>query len=118
MEAGPEDDLITSITPDVMKCLDRSRFFSTLDDLLCPNEASLARKVCGEDYKLSESVLRTAGFDSEEMADIFDVLRSKGGCCDCEILYNVAESSRLKSQYWNRQADGFEARTTHPDTAQ
>jgi hypothetical protein len=49
MEAGPEDDLITSITPDVMKCLDRSRFFSTLDDLLCPNEASLARKVCGED---------------------------------------------------------------------
>jgi Protein of unknown function (DUF2695) len=62
-----------------------------------PTKLHLHAKSAVKTNKLSESVLRTAGFDSEEMADIFDVLRSKGGCCDCEILYNVAESSRLKS---------------------
>jgi hypothetical protein len=113
MESGPEDDLITSITPDVMRCLDRSEFFDKLDDLLCPNEASLPRKGCGGDYKLSESVLRTAGFDSEELADIFGVLRSQGGCCDCEILYNLAESSRLKAEYWRGRAKGLDARPKH-----
>jgi hypothetical protein len=30
------------------------------------------------------------------LTDIFDVLSLPGGCCDCEIRCNVAESSRLK----------------------
>jgi hypothetical protein len=61
-----------------MKCLDRSGFFEKLDDLLSPKETTLPRKGCGGDYKLSESVLRAAGFESEELADIFGVLRSQG----------------------------------------
>ena len=28
------------------------------------------------------------------------VLKSKGGCCDCEVLYNVAEDSRLRVGIW------------------
>ena len=41
---------------------------------------------CGGDYKLSEAILREAGYDSAALEDIFDVLRAQGGCCDCEIL--------------------------------
>lgn len=38
--------------------------------------------------------------DSEEIEDILAVMRFHGGSCDCEILYNVAEESRLKAKYW------------------
>jgi hypothetical protein len=38
--------------------------------------------------------------DDEETADVLAVMRLNGGCCDCEILYNVAEESRLKAKYW------------------
>jgi uncharacterized protein DUF2695 len=92
-------DLISSITPDVMRCLRRSQFFELLDDLLCPREGSSPRQ-CSGDYTLSETILTDAGYDPEEVQEIFDVLRSQGGCCDCEILYNVAEPSRLKANYW------------------
>ena len=98
MEADPDDDLINLITPDVMKCLDYEDFFGKLDDLLCPADCS--RKECRGDYQLSESILQAAGFDSSELSDILSVLRLKGGCCDCEILYNATESSRLKAEYW------------------
>ena len=37
---------------------------------------------------------------SEEIADVLAVMRFKGGRCDCEILYNVGEESRLKAEYW------------------
>ena len=38
--------------------------------------------------------------DTTAMEEVFDVLRSQGGFCDCEVLYNVSESSRLKATYW------------------
>lgn len=79
-----------------MKCLDRSLFFEKLDDVLCPKDCSEVRQGCGSDYKLSESILLASGFDASDLVDIFDVLRGQGGFCDCEILYNVAESSRLR----------------------
>jgi uncharacterized protein DUF2695 len=47
--------------------------------------------------KLSESILAAAGFERAEVDNIFAMLQSKGGCCDCEVLYNVAETSRLKA---------------------
>lgn len=114
MEAGPDQDLVTSITPDVMKCLDREGFFEKLDDKLCPKEGSNPRECCRGDHKLSESILRTAGFESSALTDIFNVLRSQGGYCDCEILYNVAESSRLKAEYWRSRAEGLEVQANHP----
>lgn len=70
-----DDELINLITPDVMKCLDYEDFFGKLDDLLCPKDRSRLREECGGDYKLSESVLQAAGFDSSEMSDILSVLR-------------------------------------------
>jgi hypothetical protein len=110
MEADPDNELIASISPDVMKCLVRSGFFEKLDDLLCPRDHSHQREGCRGDYKLSESVLLASEFERTDLDDIFGVLRSKGGCCDCEILYNVAESSRLKAEYWRSRAEGLAAR--------
>ncbi len=113
MDVGPDSDLIASIAPDVMTCLRRSHFFERLDDLLCPKGDSGQRQVCEGNYKISKRILEAAGFDSDDLRDMFAVLRAQGACCDCEVLYNVAESSRLKSEYWMRQASGTEAKPKH-----
>jgi len=115
MKAGPDDELIASIALDVMKCLVRSNFFEKLDDLLCPKDGSPHREGCRGDFKLAESVLLALEFKRTDLDDIYGVLRSKGGCCDCEILYNVAESSRLKAKYWRRVADGLDNPIRHLD---
>jgi len=104
MDADSDNDLIADITPDVMECLERSKFFGKLDDILSPIDGSQPHESCLGNYKLSESILRAAGFDSSDLGDIFDVLKSKGGFCDCEILYNAAETSRLKAEYWHNQS--------------
>lgn len=103
MAADKENDYIPSITPDVMKCLDRTEFFRKLDDSLCP-AADAPPKECSHTYATSEAILRESGFDKDDIEDIVAVLQSLGGCCDCEILYNVAESSRLKANYWRNRA--------------
>jgi len=113
MDIGPDSDLIASITPDVVTCFRRSHFFERLDDLLCPTGDSGQREFCGGDYKISKRILDAAGFDSDDLKDMFAVLRAEGACCDCEVLYNVAESSRLKAEYWKRQAHGTEAKPKH-----
>jgi len=105
MGESTNSDLTASITPDVMESLRRSQYFEKLDSLLCPDEGSGSPpKQCSGDYKFSEHILRGVGYDSEALQDIFEVLRSQGGCCDCEVLYNVAETSRLKANYWRSRA--------------
>ena len=99
MESASGDGLISSIAPDVMKCLGRCGFFEKLDGLLSPEDNSTPSPSCDGTFKLSESILHGAGFDRAELTDIFAVLQSKGGCCDCEILCNVAETSHLKANY-------------------
>lgn len=108
-----DDDLIAGITADVMTCLNRAQFFEKLDALFCPKESSIPRKSCAGDYKISEAILRNVGFDAGDLEDIFNVLRSQGGFCDCEILYNVAESSRLRSEYWRNRSDEQVGRPKH-----
>jgi hypothetical protein len=104
MADGADSDLIASITPDVMTYLRRSQFFERLDDLMCPKEGDGELTFCGGDYKIATTVLEDTGFDSTELPDIFNVLKFQGGCSDCEILYNVAQSSRMKAQYWKSRA--------------
>ncbi len=115
MQADESDsEFIASITPDVMTCLERANFFSKLDDLLSPTFDSSVAESCSGTYKLSETILQAAGFDAADMEDIFDVLRSRGGFCDCEILCNAIESSRLKAKYWKgRASDHSRALTNH-----
>jgi hypothetical protein len=106
MESASDDDLIYSIAPDVMKSLGRCGLFEKLDGFLSPEDNSITAHSCDGTYKLSESILITAGFERAELSDIFAVLQSKGACCDCEVLYNVAETSRLKVNYWRGRAAG------------
>jgi hypothetical protein len=113
MESASDDDLISSIAPDVMKCLGRCGFFEKLDGLLSPEDNSIPAQGCDGTFKLSDSILIAAGFKRAELDDIFAVLQSKGGFCDCEVLYNVAETSRLKANYWRGRAAGQAARTPH-----
>jgi hypothetical protein len=108
-----DDDLIVSITPDVMACLVARKFFEELYNRLCPPDTSVPRESCHGDYAISEPILRACGFDESEIADIFDVLRAQGGFCDCEVLYNVVETSQLKAEHWRARATELEPPTTH-----
>ena len=56
---------------------------------------------------MTESILRSLNFDGAAIADVLAVLRSKGACCDCETLYNVAEKARLKTRYWKAKAENL-----------
>ena len=98
-----DEELIGSISTDVMAYLLGCQFFEKLDDLLSPSESVHPSQACDGSYRHSESILLTSGHKECDLADVFGVLRSKGGACDCEILYNVVESSRLKAKYWRKQ---------------
>jgi hypothetical protein len=113
MEFESSDELISSIATNVMKCLMRCGLFEKLDGLLSPENASIPPQRCDGTYKLSKSILIAAGFDRAELDDIFDVLQSKGGNCDCEVLYNVAETNRLKASYWRGRAAKQIVRAPH-----
>ena len=95
-----DKELVDSIAPYVMKKLASTGFlrssttnFVRRKTRLCPSDAQ------GK-YDISEPLLRSLGFNDEELSEIFQVLQSKGGNCDCEILYNAIETSRLKAKYW------------------
>lgn len=113
MEPDSDDELIPSIAPDVIKCLERAGFSEKLDDLLSPQDHSVSPRKCDGSYKISEAILLSSGFKHTDLDDIFAVLHSKGGCCDCEVLYNVSQASRLKGEYWRRRAEGLSTPTRH-----
>ncbi|HET8623735.1 MAG TPA: DUF2695 domain-containing protein [Gemmatimonadales bacterium] len=96
----PDADLIDDITPDVMRCLAGAKIFQALDDVLCPADGARPRQECHGDYRHARGVLLNRGFREVELFDVFHVLMAQGGYCDCEILFNVAEVSRLKAEPW------------------
>jgi len=93
-------EFVASISDDVMKSLVSRSFFEELDSRLCPKGDGVSRVLCDHSYRISNSILAELGFRAEDVSDIFDVLRSRGGFCDCEILYNAVEESRLKAEHW------------------
>jgi hypothetical protein len=98
-----DQELINEIALDVLAVLARERFFEALDDRMCPADHAQSRVLCAGTFAISTAILLKSGFDQEAIADILSVLASRGGCCDCEILFNVAEESRLRSEYWQAQ---------------
>ena len=66
MKPDSNDELISSIAPDVMKCLGRCDFFEKLDSLLSPEDRSIPSTSCDGTFKLSESILVGAGFEGTE----------------------------------------------------
>ena len=108
-----DDEFIASITSNVIERLTSSSYFEKLDDLLSPENSSGASESCDGTYRLSESILQASGFVRDDLNDIFAVLQPKGGCCDCEVLYNFYEKSRLKAEYWKSRASGQPPKVTH-----
>jgi hypothetical protein len=102
----PDEELIDSISDPVMRCLIGSRFFEFLDDAMCPENPANERAQCWGDFRNSRPILLKRGFREEELFDVFHVLMRQGGFCDCEILYNAAEQSRLKTEYWIARSEG------------
>ena len=111
-----DEALTASITPDVMRVLNGLSFFEKLDDALSPEDKSIVPARCRASYELSEAILRASDVESSDFSDIFCVLRAQGGGCDCEILYNVSETNRLKQHYWKEKALGRIADSGHGPT--
>jgi hypothetical protein len=109
----PDSELIADITPDVMRCLLGAGVFAALDDVLCPAEASHPRQQCHGDYRHARAVLSARRFREDELFDVFHVLMARGGYCDCEILLNAVDASRLKAQYWRARAEQIEPHGPH-----
>lgn len=109
----PDDDLIESIAPDVMRVLHHSGAIGLLDNLFCPSTPNDKRAQCFGDYRHARKVFLSCGFTEDELFDVFHVLMTKGGFCDCEILYNAVESSKLKAEYWQARANGQPAYDPH-----
>lgn len=89
-----------SIAQEVLAVLARDRFFERLDDRFCPSVPNQVRTQCGHSFEISRVILKDIGMDNEEIEDVLAVLRSRGACCDCEVLFNVVRESRLRAEYW------------------
>jgi hypothetical protein len=111
-DSDSETEFVEAIASNVLDVLAKKRFFARLDDLFSPIDPSVERAKCGHSFDKSISILRDLGMDSGGVEDVLAVLRSRGGCCDCEVLYNVADESRLKSEYWKARAGLYEQGTS------
>jgi len=97
------DEFVERITPDVLRVLGQIRFFDLLDDRLCPTQVGQRPIQCVHSFEMTRSILADSGMSVEDIQDVLNVLRSQGACCDCEVLYNAVEETRLKARYWNKR---------------
>ncbi|HEU0300882.1 MAG TPA: DUF2695 domain-containing protein [Longimicrobium sp.] len=101
----PDPELVEEIAPDVMRVLQGSGFLRALDLAFCPDPPALPAR-CHGDFRVSRALLLEHGFAPDDDFDVFHVLMARGAYCDCEILYNAMEDSRLKARYWEARAKG------------
>ena len=92
-----DEEVVADITEPIMAILNKTNFFTTLDEAFTRPEQPA---VCWGDFRVSKSILPTKGIFESEYFDVFSVLMAQGGYCDCEILYNVAEGSEFARRYW------------------
>jgi len=105
------DELVASIGVDVLAVLNDRHFFENLDDHFCPVVPQEIRAQCDHSFRVSTQILERFGMDTDAIEDVLAVLQSRGACCDCEVLYNVADESRLKAEKWKSE---FEKVAGHP----
>jgi hypothetical protein len=103
IEDDPGEELVASITPEVIGALQENGFFAALDEMFCANGAAEPQR-CSGDFHHAKQALQSCGFEESDWSDVFHVLMGQGAFCDCEILYNAATVSRLKTQYWKRRS--------------
>ena len=70
MESDSEDELISSIAPDVMTCLGRCSYFEKLDELLSPEDNSASVEKCDGSFRLSETILLASGFERDDLLNL------------------------------------------------
>jgi hypothetical protein len=87
-----------------MGALQEKAFFAALDEMFCPKSSATQAQTCSGDFRYAKQALQLCGFEESEWSDVFHVLMEQGAFCDCEILYNAATESRLKTQYWQRKS--------------
>jgi len=102
LEDEPDEELIESITPDVIGVLQKTHFFAALDDLFLDARDADCPVSCSGDFRSAKSILRRCGIDEGDWSEVFHVLMGRGAFCDCEILLNAAPESRLMGQRWKR----------------
>jgi hypothetical protein len=71
--------------------------------LLCPTSSTSQSQACRGDFQQAKRALQVCGFSESEFSDVFHVLMEQGAFCDCEILYNFSDESRLKARYWQNK---------------
>ncbi len=69
-----------------------------------PSTPTRERNPAQEIPRLAKQALHACEFEESEWSDVFHVLMEQGAFCDCEILYNAAEDSRLKARYWKAES--------------
>jgi hypothetical protein len=104
VEDDPDEELIASITPDVMGALQEKGFFAVLDEMFCPRSTETKAQTCSGDFRYAKQALQLCKFEESDWSDVFYVLMGQGAFCDCEILYDAATESHLKTQYWHRKS--------------
>lgn len=108
------DGLVEHIGTHVLGVLQKLHFFELLGDCYSPQDDSKLPAKCEGSFAIAVGILRSLDMDSDDISDVLAVLRSKGGCCDCEVLYNVAEEGRLKTKYWKSRHAGLQSKASIP----
>ena len=113
----PDAELMENIASDVLAAVERAGVVAALDDLMAPESETATPEQCHGDFRLLKKVLPQKGFgkrgEVDEVFDVCHVMMHRGGYCDCEVLYNVVETSRLKSRYWKKRAEGAQPESGH-----
>jgi len=58
----PDDELIESISPDVLRHLKSRGFFEKLDEAMLRDADAATRSICSGDFSISKSILSECGF--------------------------------------------------------
>jgi len=95
---------VESIAPDVVGVLEAKQFFEILDTRVFPT-GDFKSSTCAHNHAKTLALIAELQFSDDDRDDIMNVLQHRGGFCDCEVLFNVAEGSDLpKERYWKDKA--------------
>lgn len=104
-----DEEMIEGITLDVMETLESLGFFTALDDAMAPKEDTLEPESCQGDFRITKRILAAKGLQEteelDEVAGACHVLMKQGAFCDCEVLFNVYEGSRLGTGTWQELSE-------------
>jgi len=109
-EDRDESDLIGSISDNVIQSLDNRDLFDRLERMVWPDGPD-GQKVCDHTFRHLQTLMDADNFPERDYReDVFDVMRSRGGFCDCEIMLNVAPNCEFRERYWKQRTAELEAK--------